>query len=121
MLEAVKWIGNSGSHSGAMPLEDVLEGVALLERALHIVYDDTADQLDQLAGESTNASAVRVGRGRRHRQPMVDRSSCSTRERGVVKPIPRVISSPGSPRQLVPLAEQASLCRSLTTVTDRES
>lgn len=51
VLEAVKWIGNSGSHSGAMPLKDVLEGVALLERALHIVYDDTADQLDQLARE----------------------------------------------------------------------
>lgn len=48
-LEAVKWIGNDGSHTAAMPLRDVLEGVALLERALNLVYDHTAAELDQLA------------------------------------------------------------------------
>lgn len=51
VLEAVKWIGNSGSHTGPTSLKDVLEGVALLERALVLVYDDTADQLDELARE----------------------------------------------------------------------
>lgn len=49
ILEAVKWIGNSGSHSQAIQLKDVLEGVALLERALELVYDDKKAQLDQLA------------------------------------------------------------------------
>jgi hypothetical protein len=47
----VKWIGNDGSHTAALPLKDVLEGVALLERALHLVYDRTAEELDQLADE----------------------------------------------------------------------
>ncbi|MFN3256987.1 MAG: DUF4145 domain-containing protein [Ilumatobacter sp.] len=51
VLEAVKWIGNDGSHTAALPLKDVLEGVALLERALHLVYDRTAEELDQLADE----------------------------------------------------------------------
>lgn len=41
VLEAVKWIGNDGSHMAALPLKDVLEGVALLERAL------TVDSLNQ--------------------------------------------------------------------------
>ena len=49
VLEAVKWIGNDGSHTAALPLKDVLEGVALLERALTLVYDRSAEELDQLA------------------------------------------------------------------------
>lgn len=60
VLEAVKWVGNSGSHSGTLPLKDVLEGAALLERALELVYDDTKDQLDQLARE-INERARRRG------------------------------------------------------------
>ena len=39
----------NGSHTAAMPLRDVLEGVALLERALNLVYDHTVAELDQLA------------------------------------------------------------------------
>ncbi len=49
VLEAVKWIGNDGSHRTVLPLKDVLEGVALLERALTLVYDRSAEDLDQLA------------------------------------------------------------------------
>lgn len=51
VLEAVKWIGNDGSHTAALPLKDVLEGVALLERALILVYDRSAEELYQLARE----------------------------------------------------------------------
>lgn len=51
ILEAVKWIGNDGSHTAVLPLKDVLEGVALLERALTLVYDHSATELDQLAHE----------------------------------------------------------------------
>lgn len=50
-LEAVKWIGNDGSHGTAIPLEEVLEGAALLERVLHILFDTTADELDRRAAE----------------------------------------------------------------------
>jgi hypothetical protein len=49
VLEAVKWIGNDGSHTSVLPLKEVLEGVALLERALTLVYDRSAEELDQLA------------------------------------------------------------------------
>jgi len=48
VLEAVKWIGNDGSH-GELPLKDVLEGAALLERALAMVYDTSAEELHRLA------------------------------------------------------------------------
>lgn len=61
VLEAVKWIGNDGSHATVLPLKDVLEGVALLERALTLVYDRTAEELDQLARAINN--------DRRSRQP----------------------------------------------------
>lgn len=51
VLEAVKWIGNDGSHTAALPLKDVLEGAVLLERALALVYDRSAEELDRLAEE----------------------------------------------------------------------
>lgn len=70
VLEAVKWIGNDGSHTAVMPLKDVLEGVALLERALTLVYDDTAAQLDQLAREINTRSR---SRGRRTGSPSTSR------------------------------------------------
>lgn len=41
-LEAVKWIGNSGSHQATLTITDVLEGAELLESALKELYDTTA-------------------------------------------------------------------------------
>lgn len=41
-LEAVKWIGNSGSHEATLTISDVLEGAELLEHALKDLYDPTA-------------------------------------------------------------------------------
>ncbi|MEU8453736.1 DUF4145 domain-containing protein [Streptomyces griseoaurantiacus] len=49
LLEAVKWIGNSGSHEGTAQSEDVLDGVTLLERALHDLYDDRGKELARIA------------------------------------------------------------------------
>lgn len=43
-LEAVKWIGNSGSHEAALNVADVLEGAELLEHALKELYDPTERQ-----------------------------------------------------------------------------
>lgn len=51
VLEAVKWIGNDGSHTTAVSLKDVLEGVALLERALNLCYDNSAAELTCRARE----------------------------------------------------------------------
>jgi hypothetical protein len=51
MLLAVKWLGNTGSHAdlNSLTREDVLDGMELLERALHLIYDDTAKRLAKLA------------------------------------------------------------------------
>jgi hypothetical protein len=51
LLLAVKWLGNTGSHAdvSALTRDDVLDGMELLERALHLVYDDTAKRLARLA------------------------------------------------------------------------
>ena len=51
LLLAVKWLGNSGSHADVATLtrDDMLDGMELLERALHLVYDDTAKRLAKLA------------------------------------------------------------------------
>jgi hypothetical protein len=39
VLEAVKWIGNSGSHEAQLTLEQVLAGAEYLSLALRILYD----------------------------------------------------------------------------------
>ena len=51
LLLAVKWLGNTGSHADVSGLtrEDVLDAMELLERALHLVYDDTGKRLAKLA------------------------------------------------------------------------
>jgi hypothetical protein len=51
LLLAVKWLGNTGSHADVSGLtrEDVLDGMELLERALHLIYDDSAKRLAKLA------------------------------------------------------------------------
>lgn len=62
VLEAVKWIGNEGSHEKALTVSDVLKGAALLERALQLLYDTSHAELLRLAQQiNTNKG---VGRGR---------------------------------------------------------
>ena len=38
-LEAVKWIGNSGSHESSLTTEDILDGAEILDLALRSLYD----------------------------------------------------------------------------------
>lgn len=49
VLEAVKWIGNVGSHAEAPSTKDVLEGAALLEHSLKLVYDASDKEIARLA------------------------------------------------------------------------
>lgn len=49
VLEAVKWIGNVGSHAEAPTTKDVLEGAALLEHSLKLVYDTSDKEIARLA------------------------------------------------------------------------
>jgi hypothetical protein len=49
VLEAVKWIGNSGSHPQQLTTQVVLEGAVLLEHALKLVYDSSSKDIARLA------------------------------------------------------------------------
>ncbi len=51
VLEAVKWIGNEGSHEDVLSVVDVLRGAALLEKAVHLIYDTSEADLLRLAKE----------------------------------------------------------------------
>jgi hypothetical protein len=44
-LEAVKWIGNQGSHETSISATDVLDGADLLSHALKQLYDDSDAQI----------------------------------------------------------------------------
>lgn len=57
-LEAVKWIGNTGSHESAVTIKYVLEGARYLELALRSLYDRTDEQLLK------NAAKVNARKGR---------------------------------------------------------
>lgn len=45
VLEAVKWIGNQGSHEDVLTQRDVLEGGRMLEHALRRLYDRSTDEI----------------------------------------------------------------------------
>lgn len=48
-LEAVKWIGNVGSHTQELSVRDVVQGISLLEHALTLLYDTSAQERARLA------------------------------------------------------------------------
>ncbi len=48
-LEAVKWIGNSGSHDSEATIDDFMNGADLLSHALRLLYDTRTKELDALA------------------------------------------------------------------------
>jgi hypothetical protein len=48
-LLAIKWLGNSGSHSDDLRAQDALDGFELLEHALEEVYELKSAKLKKLA------------------------------------------------------------------------
>lgn len=46
-LEAVKWIGNSGSHEDTLTVSDVLDGAEMLGYALRLVYNKSDKELQR--------------------------------------------------------------------------
>lgn len=48
-LEAVKWIGNTGSHESGLSLAEVAEGADYLDLALRLLYDKTDMRLSRQA------------------------------------------------------------------------
>lgn len=62
-LEAVKWIGNEGSHAAELGVGDVLEGTVFLGYALRMLYDDDEKKLAKRIRSVNRARGV----GRRNR------------------------------------------------------
>lgn len=60
-LEAVKWIGNGGSHDNALSISDVLVGAEILELALKSLYDKS----DALLMAKVKAINTTKGRGKK--------------------------------------------------------
>lgn len=58
-LEAVKWIGNSGSHDHTLEVQDVLDGAEILQHALELVYDSRRTRI------ARSIRAVNKSKGRR--------------------------------------------------------
>lgn len=56
VLEAVKWIGNTGTHEEGLSVEDVVKGAKFLEHALRRLYDTSEQEL--------LAQAKRINRSR---------------------------------------------------------
>lgn len=46
-LEAVKWIGNQGSHEAGLSVTDVLDGADLLGFAIRDLYDKSEEQMER--------------------------------------------------------------------------
>ena len=46
-LEAVKWIGNAGSHEGSLTVHDVLDASGVLDHALWLVYGKDSQTLQR--------------------------------------------------------------------------
>ncbi len=59
ILEAVKWIGNQGSHEDVLTQRDVLEGASFLEHALKALYDTSAEEIARRVRAINEAKGVR--------------------------------------------------------------
>lgn len=54
-LEAVKWIGNQGSHEDSLTQIDVINGARILAHALELLYDTRPEEIRRLV-EGINAA-----------------------------------------------------------------
>ncbi|MEQ9217894.1 MAG: DUF4145 domain-containing protein [Cyclobacteriaceae bacterium] len=58
-LLAIKWIGNTGSHTGKLEKIDILEAFELLEHSLNKLFDTTEDKLKKITKEINKRKGVR--------------------------------------------------------------
>ncbi len=57
-LEAVKWIGNQGTHGQELTVNDVLDGAGLLEYALKLLYDTSDDEVAKLVRKINKSKGI---------------------------------------------------------------
>jgi hypothetical protein len=59
-LMALKWLGNSGAHDGAVSGEDLLDAFEILEHSLAELIEQRSDRIAQLAKKLTRKHAKRA-------------------------------------------------------------
>lgn len=63
-LMAIKWIGNSGSHTGELTKEDLLDAFQLLEYSIEKLYDNKTKLLAKLSREIVKKKGPRSKGGK---------------------------------------------------------
>ena len=64
-LEAVKWIGNEGSHSGGVSIQDVLDGAEVLAYALELVFGTKTKSIQRRIATINKQKGVPRARAKR--------------------------------------------------------
>jgi len=59
-LEAVKWIGNDGSHETGLTVNDILDDLELLSYALTIIYPNRDNRIEALAKKINSNKTIKV-------------------------------------------------------------
>ncbi len=65
MLEAVKWIGNDGSHTGGLTINDVVDSLELLQHAVDKLYNKQPKMLVKLAKQINSRKSIMPPKVRR--------------------------------------------------------
>lgn len=58
LLEAVKWVGNQGSHEDSLTIADVLGAAKILDVALGLLFDPHTEQVRRLARDIIKAKRI---------------------------------------------------------------
>jgi hypothetical protein len=62
LLEAVKWIGNDGSHESGLKAQEVLIGARILETALKLLYETSDPELERQVKKIIKNKGIRARR-----------------------------------------------------------
>jgi len=49
LLFAIKWLGNAGSHTNVITIDDCLDDYEIMEEVLRLLYDSKGNKIKQLA------------------------------------------------------------------------
>lgn len=61
LLEAVKWIGNDGSHESSLSFSDIIDGLEIYSLALSFLYDDSSAAIKKKAAIINKNKGIKKG------------------------------------------------------------
>ena len=67
-LMAIKWLGNAGSHPGALADRDLLDAYQILSHAIDLLYSPQSKQVDSIAKAIVKSKKPRSARRRRRKR-----------------------------------------------------